>query len=146
MRGFPLINLLAVFGALAALLIPLLRLNTPARAGDVELSGSADIHATSTELPVRLSLRFVREPLALEVKAEGRTLEFPAGGLERAASVTLPLHDKALELDVRVTWPPDAAGSVAEISVAPNGLEDRRQNVWAEGTEASEILRFEWKK
>ncbi|MDB6132500.1 MAG: hypothetical protein JWM59_743 [Verrucomicrobiales bacterium] len=145
MRGFPLINLLAVLGALAALLYPLLRLNTPARAVSPQPDdGETAIRAA--EVPVTVGLRFVREPLRLEVKAGGRILEFSSNGLERTVHTALPMPDRALELDMSVTWPPDAAGSVAEVAVAPDGLAEQRQNVWADGAGASEILRFEWKK
>ncbi|MES2706136.1 MAG: hypothetical protein V4726_05970 [Verrucomicrobiota bacterium] len=143
MRGFPLINLLAVLGALTALLIPLLRLNTPARA--VEAPASSERPAAA-ETPVALNLRFVREPVRFEVKAEGRILPFSGTGLERSARVGLPLREEALELEVNVTWPAEAAGSVAEISVSPDSRGELKQNVWADGTEASEVLRFEWKK
>lgn len=145
MRGFPLINLLAVLGALAALLMPLLRLNTPARAVSPPPDGG-EAAVRAAEVPVTVGLRFVREPLSLEVKAGGRTLEFSPGGLERAVRTALPMPDRALELDVSVTWPPDAPGSMAEVSVVPDGLAEQRQNVWADGAGASEILRFEWRK
>lgn len=149
MRGFPLINLLAVALALVALLIPLLRLNTPARAAvesTAALAHGEDGRPAAAEVPVSISLRFVREPLKLEMKVEGRVLNFTGSGLERTARTALPLRDGAFELDTAVSWPADAAGSVVEISVAPDGREELRQNLWAEGAEASDILRFEWKK
>lgn len=143
MRGFPLMNLLAVLALLAVLLVPLLRLNTPVRADSVPgLHGSGEVLPT---VPVLIRIRFASAPFRAGVSVEGQGLELTGSGLERQTRGDWILHDGSLELDVEAAWPEGSPGSMAEISVAPDGLDERKQNVWAGNGMISEILRFEWR-
>lgn len=143
MRGFPLLNLLAVLALLAGVLVPLLRLNTPARADSGPTSQASG--GVLPTVPILISIRFASAPSRAKVRVEGQRLELTGSGLERQARGEVVMHDGSLELDVEATWPEGIPGTMAEISVAPDGLDERKQNVWAQEGEVSEILRFDWR-
>ena len=141
MRGFPLMNLLAVVVVLAALLVPLLRVDRP-----VERSSLADspVFAQAT-VPVMLLLRGIHAPSEVNMTVEGESVPLRGTGLERQGTTRLRLLDRALEVSVKATWPPGTPATVLELCAAPDGMADQFRNVWAEAGAADEIVRFSWR-
>lgn len=159
MRGFPLLNLLLTLLVLAGAVYPAMRRVTgrlddpPPPAGETS-SSSGESRTDSPEaagtVPALLSLRLAHPAAEFEVKAGERTLwlekaEPPSA--ERQATLELPWEENGVEFTLRVRWPEDTPDTVAEVSVAPDGLETLRQNVWSAGeAEVEEVLRFTWPK
>lgn len=141
MRGFPLLNLLALAGALAVLLIPLLRVDRPAAARRMVEPAAA----VAPGVPVTLLLRAVHAPVSLEVTAEGKPVVWRGEGQERQAETTLTAGSAALELEVKATWPAGTPATLLELKAAPDGMEEQMRNVWAEGGMVEEIVRFTWR-
>ncbi len=140
MRGFPLINLLAVAAILAVMLIPLLRVDRPSARRAVE--GSA---MPAETVPVTLLLRGVHAPSVISVTVDGQPVALRGEGLERQGEARMPRRDQALELELKASWPTDTGDTMVEVKAAPDGMEEQAQNVWAEAGAADEIVRFTWR-
>jgi hypothetical protein len=141
MRGFPLLNLLAVAGALLLMVIPLLRIDRPMRAGVVSPAEAGPAAA----LPVTVMLRFVHEPQSVILTQDGQPVAFSGTGLERQAETKMVASERSLELSLKATWPPGAGSTMVEVRVAPEAWAEQQQNVWAEGGAVDEIIRFNWR-
>ncbi len=147
MRGFPLLNLLAVAAVLLLMLWPLLRVDRPVVAPD-PVAATATAMATATDpgsIPVMLGLRFVTEPLSVQVRLEEEVLTLQGSGRERQAVTRLVPADRSLELAVEVVWPPGTGTSMMEVRAAPDGMAEQQQNLWAEDGSLSDIIRFAWR-
>ena len=144
MKGFPLKNLIVIVLALAALAIPLLRVDRPAPAREAD---GAEIASAVGAVPVMLRLRLVHPPLTLELAREGIGVPLRGEGLERQGETILTMSGSALELELelKATWPPGTPGTMVEVRAAPDGMPEQQRNVWAEAGTADEIVRFTWR-
>lgn len=144
MKGFPLQNLILVWLALAALAIPLLRVDRPAILADAG-SPAALAGPAAEAVPVVLRLRFVHPPQTVALSVEGKTIELRGEGLERQGEAFLMEKAKALELTLKATWPAGGETTMVEVKAGPHGLAEQGQNIWAEGGAVEELIRFDWR-
>lgn len=143
MRGFPLLNLFAVALLLLAVAIPLLRMNSPVVQPALPKGTSSP---GAGAVPVTVLLRFADPPQEASVSAEGQLVALRGTGLERQASLPLPLRDGALEFEIKATWPAGTGPSMIEFRVAPEGMAEQWQNLWSDGGAVEEWVRLTWRK
>lgn len=144
MRGFPLVNLLSVAAVLLLLLWPLIRMDRPVGPGSGSDPAPAGAPA-GAGIPVMLGLRFVREPLRVELSQGNERVVLRGSGLERQAETRLDPAGRSLELSVEAAWPPGTGSSLIEVKAAPDGLPEQLQNLWGEEDSVSDIIRFTWR-
>lgn len=143
MRGFPLLNLLAVVAVLLLMLWPLLRLERPP--ADVPALSGAPAAANPATVRVFLGLRFAEAPQSVRVRLGEELVALRGSGLDRQAITHLIPDDRSLELEVEAVWPPGTGDSVIEVRAAPDGMPEQLQNIWGEDGSASDIIRFSWR-
>jgi len=145
MKGFPLQNLIFMVLALAALAIPLLRVNRPAPPAPAD-AATAGLAPAPKATAVLLRLRFVQPPVTVALTVDGKPVPLRGDGLERGGETTLTSdRGNALELHLQAAWPPGPASTMVEVRAAPDGKPEQVQNVWAEAGAADELLRFTWR-
>ena len=129
MRGFPLINLLFVLALLAAMAAPLIVLSVeaegkpPAVVEGIKPDGSR---------PVSIQLRLVHPVLEAGIYRDDKLVhawKLPEDGLDLRASVELPYVSKSMEIEVRLKWPVGTPETVAEVTLEPENLAGKSQNV-----------------
>jgi hypothetical protein len=172
MRSSPLLMLALVGGGLALIAVPLVRLTGAEGAwrGGMVGRGAGEVQGGDGEasgLPVLVRLRFAHEPLRVLVTQDGREVilvEAPgraAGGeVEKRGVLMGPTGEpgevekrgvlmgptgEPVELVVEASWPEGTGLTALGVELEPDGLENRRETVWAEGGSASELLTFSWK-
>lgn len=143
MRGFPLINLLFVLVLLAGMAAPLIVLSVEAdgQPAVVNTSVKADVNK-----PVSIHIRLVHPALEAGIYREDKLVhawKLPDDGQELNASVELPYVAKSMEIEVRLKWPDGTPETVAEVTLEPENLPGKSQNIWGSG-ETSEVLNFSW--
>ena len=134
-------NLMAVAGVLAALLVLLLRVDRPV----VTPAAAAEVVAAGVTIPVTLLLRAVHAPAELSLTIAGKPVVLRGTGLQRQGETLLELKERSLELALKAAWPPGTPPSMVEVRAAPDGMEEQVFNVWAESGAADEIVRFTWR-
>jgi hypothetical protein len=156
MRSSPLLMLALVGGGLALIAVPLVRLTGAEGAwrGGMVGRGAGEVQGGDGEasgLPVLVRLRFAHEPLRVLVTQDGREVilvEAPgraAGGEVEKRGVLMGPTGEPVELVVEASWPEGTGLTALGVELEPDGLENRRETVWAEGGSASELLTFSWK-
>jgi hypothetical protein len=142
MRGFPLMNLLAVGAILLALMVPLLRVDRPQ---PVPSSSSPAVVPQQSGTPVMVLLRFVHAPVEASLTVGGKVIPLRGAGLERQGETSLTERGQALEMEFKAAWPPGSAATMVEMRAAPDGMPEQQQNIWADAGSADEIVRFMWR-
>lgn len=141
MRGFPLMNLLAIGAILAALLIPLLRVDRPPQ----RPLQTESLRKEEAYVPVTLLLRAVHAPSALTLTVEGTPVPLRVTGLQQEGTARLRVEDRSLEVALKAAWPTGTPGTLLEVRAAPDGMEEQTANIWTEGGPVDEIVRFGWR-
>ena len=143
MRGFPLINLLFVLVLLAGMATPLILLSVDA---DGKPAAPAESIKSDGSRPVSIKLRLAHPALEAGIYRDDKLVhawKLPEDGLELNASVELPYVSKSMEIEVRLKWPEGTPETVAEVTLEPESLIGKSQNIWGSG-ETSEVLNFSW--
>jgi hypothetical protein len=147
MRGWPLIELLGLSGALALLTLPLHAFTLGRRPLPPSPAATTATAAPDHEerTPVRLSARFVHPPSRLRV-CNGPEILWESAALSTtsaSARCTLPLAIAAVDLRVEVEWPAGTPETVVELTLEPDGLDTLSRTAWGTGT-VETILSYTW--
>jgi hypothetical protein len=147
MRGFPLLNLLAVMALLAAMAWPLVLLSKDTDAPVVVAQPAAVVTPdTATLKETNCTLKLVHPVKQASLWQEGKPVyvwEMPGEERLLFAKVPLEFHRQDLEVELRLEWPESTPETAVELILEPEILEARKQTVWAEGS-TEEVLTFTW--
>ena len=145
MRGFPLFNLLICLLLSGAMFLPLVLRATHIAPAAAAQAASLPAEAVAT-MPVLVALKFVHPPQSLKLSAGGKVLtEWTNGSSELRweQNAELPKGPR-LEFSLAVQWPENTPDTVAEVTVEPDGLAAKTQNLWSGGAAADEVMTFTW--
>jgi len=145
MRGFPLLNLIGILALLGLMAVPLAAISgkqaAPQAAGLVSQSAKTAVRSTVVTLvlvhPVTSASMWKDGRMIFEWKAPQQL------GTRLEATVDLPYFEGTAEFELRLQWPEGTPKSVAEVTLAPEGLDAKTQNVWGDGR-AEEIVTLGW--
>ncbi len=96
-------------------------------------------------IPVKMRLRFTGKPVRVEVKHLGKTLwaEDVIRNNEVEARTQLDLPEEGIDLLLNLQWAERESLSAVELTLEPEGIEERSVTVWGRG-EVSDVLTFQW--
>jgi hypothetical protein len=144
MRGFPFFNLILCLLLGTAVLLPVVlrATHTPPRPALAE-SGPDLVENTVNAL---VKVRFVHPPLTATLHPSGKPpLEWESRGLLLfEETVKLPFDSQRTEFSLLIRWPEGTPDTLAEVTVEPESLPSRTQNLWSSGGTADEVISFTW--
>jgi len=146
MRGFPLLNALAVLAGMALLWFPLSRLTGRDR-GMPAPSSTAETVVGDAPIPIVLRLRFAHPPLRASVSHLGALLweSDDPDAMEAGFESALAIPPEGIDLALDADWPEDTPETALQLEVEPEALESRTAVVWGRGS-LHEILTFVWQQ
>jgi hypothetical protein len=148
MRGFPLLNLLLSILVSGAVVLPLVHRATRVATPTAELPTRAQPAPESQSTHAHVSLRFVHPPQVVRLKSGDVILrEWIVSSPELLLddSIALPFTDHRSEFSVEVEWPAGTPDTVIALTVEPDGLAARTNNIWSSGNRADELVTMTWK-
>ena len=143
MRGFPFFNFLLCLLLSGAVVLPLVLRAThiaprvapaPQTAADEEMAA------------VPVTVRFVHAPRSLKISNGDNVLaewQNSSSELLWEQKIRLPKGPR-VEFALAVQWPDNTPDTVAVVTVEPDSLTAKTENLWSTGPEADGVLSFSW--